>query len=198
MSGGGPLPVREFATVAEMRAHAKAVRERCFGVATPRPAPAAMPGPPPLPPFVRRPWDRARYLEAMEGLEPGDHNLRSLVRVVSAVTKIDATDLLVEGRAPERVKARQIIMFLARVVMGRSLPQIGATLNRDHTSVIYGVRKVGAIVDALGLDRSTDVVAMARALWGREWPSKPRAGYGSKLKPKQEAAAASSLLEAVE
>ena len=197
MSGGGPLPVREFATVAEMRAHAKAVRERCFGAAPPRPAPK--PAPPPLPPFVPRPWDNQRYLEAMSGLEPSDHNFRSLVRVVSAVTKIDVPDLLVDGRRPERVKARQIIMFLARVVMGKSYPQIGATLNRDHTCAMYGARKVSSVVDTLGIERSGDVVAMARALWLSKWPAtKSRAEYRNQFRRRQDADAASSLLEAVE
>jgi chromosomal replication initiator protein len=51
-------------------------------------------------------------------------------------------------RSPRRqakvMRPRMIVMYLARIVAGRSYPQIGKYLNRDHTSVIHGHYRIQA------------------------------------------------------
>jgi chromosomal replication initiator protein len=49
-------------------------------------------------------------------------------------------------RGPERqrkiARPRQIAMYLARELTGASLPQIGRHFARDHTTVLFGCKKI--------------------------------------------------------
>lgn len=61
-----------------------------------------------------------------------------------SVTK---ADLLSSCRARTLVRPRQIAMYIAKVMTGRSLPEIGRRFgNRDHTTVLHAVRKIEAMV----------------------------------------------------
>ena len=44
-------------------------------------------------------------------------------------------------RRQDLVRARHIAMWLARQRYGVSLPNIGRTINRDHTTVLHGIRR---------------------------------------------------------
>lgn len=48
--------------------------------------------------------------------------------------------ILSPRRARSVSKVRQIVMLVARNATNLSFPQIGQGLNRDHTTVLYGVR----------------------------------------------------------
>jgi len=49
------------------------------------------------------------------------------------------------------VRPRQMAMYLARELTSASLPQIGRHFGgRDHTTVLHGVRKIAAMVEAGG------------------------------------------------
>lgn len=54
-------------------------------------------------------------------------------------------------RGPSRLKRfahpRQICMYLMRVILRLSFPQIGKFMNRDHSTAIHGVRKMLPLVD---------------------------------------------------
>lgn len=52
-------------------------------------------------------------------------------------------ELLGERRFPKLCEARRVLYFAARLA-GYSYPEIGFQLGRDHTSVMYGCRKVEA------------------------------------------------------
>lgn len=46
------------------------------------------------------------------------------------------------------VKPRMLAMYLARKLTERSLPKIGARFSRDHTTVLYAIRKMEKMLAA--------------------------------------------------
>jgi len=81
-----------------------------------------------------------------ETSRPHDPRGPSLMAVADAVAR--ACDLprpRLFGAAQDRgtARARHLLMFLLReLCAGASFPTIGFFLNRDHTTVIYGVRRI--------------------------------------------------------
>ena len=66
-------------------------------------------------------------------------------RAAMIVFEITKTDLESARRSSSIAYPRQIAMFLCRKMTTRSLPQIGRFFgNRDHTTVLYAVRKLEA------------------------------------------------------
>lgn len=62
---------------------------------------------------------------------------------------VTVTDLISERRTANLVLPRKEAYWLCRQVTGRSLPEIGRLFgNRDHTTVLHGVRSYQALVDA--------------------------------------------------
>jgi chromosomal replication initiator protein len=51
-------------------------------------------------------------------------------------------ELLGASRLRNVLVPRQVAMYLARELTGLSLPRIGATFGRDHTTVLHACRKV--------------------------------------------------------
>lgn len=51
-------------------------------------------------------------------------------------------------RRPRVATARHLAMFVARKTIGISYPQLGLHFGRDHTTIIYGVEKIQALIDA--------------------------------------------------
>lgn len=62
-----------------------------------------------------------------------------IVDAVSEATGIPAKRILGPRKDAATARARQIVMYEARRA-GLSYPQIGDALDRDHTSVMHGVR----------------------------------------------------------
>jgi len=66
-------------------------------------------------------------------------------KVIEAAAKqFDITPhaILSAGRWKHWSKARHVCCYILREYYGRTYPQIGATLRKDHSSVIYACRKV--------------------------------------------------------
>ena len=60
---------------------------------------------------------------------------------------VPISNLFAERRITGIVKPRQIAMYLAKELTPRSLPDIGRRIGgRDHTTVLYGVRKIAALI----------------------------------------------------
>jgi chromosomal replication initiator protein len=56
--------------------------------------------------------------------------------------------VLSERRTQSLSRPRQIAMFVARKVTGRSLPFIGRRMGgRDHTAILHGWRAVRSLID---------------------------------------------------
>ena len=60
------------------------------------------------------------------------------------------------------VRPRQIVMFLAREMTPLSYPRIGAHFNRDHTTVLFGERRIKELMQKR--PKVADYVKECRAL----------------------------------
>lgn len=65
--------------------------------------------------------------------------IRQIIEAVAAEADVPVAHIL--GRRLDRktVQARQLAMYVA-VRAGHSLPKVGEVFNRDHTTVLHGVR----------------------------------------------------------
>jgi hypothetical protein len=108
--------------------------------------------------------------------------LEYLTRAAELIGDIDQKELLGKGSHREATVYRQIIMWLAVRRVGISASSVGRFLDRDHSTVIYGVRCVQKRVYA----NSTETIGMVEDVW--EAAQKLARGEGVKRKVKAEAA----------
>ena len=79
--------------------------------------------------------------------EPRSVKVEDIQQAVCKHYSVTKADLLSACRARTLVRPRQVAMYIAKVVTGRSLPEIGRRFgNRDHTTVLHAVRKIEALV----------------------------------------------------
>lgn len=107
---------------------------RGFVQVPPRPAAPPPPPPPPPPPFAGVPPQIRAVLRGPR------------MRVIDSVL-CDAFGVSLEllhsaARSIPAPLARQHGFYLARTLLGMTMPQIGRWYKRDHTSVLHGVRKI--------------------------------------------------------
>ena len=73
------------------------------------------------------------------------------------------SDLKSTRRDRKIARPRQIAMYLAKVLTTKSLPEIGAAFDRDHTTIIHAVRTIeDKITSDAGL--MEDITALKRSL----------------------------------
>ena len=77
-------------------------------------------------------------IRAREGIA----QVEKVVKATSKVTGVSVNEIMSNRRQKELVQARHIAMFLAHETTTLSYVQIGAVMNKDHTSVIYAVNKI--------------------------------------------------------
>jgi len=70
------------------------------------------------------------------------HPVKPIVAAVAKYYDVSVSDILSKSRYPELTRARHIAMYLARKLTLKSTPDIGRILNRDHSSVWHGIRRV--------------------------------------------------------
>jgi hypothetical protein len=76
-------------------------------------------------------------------------SMERIKAAVSAATKISTIDMISERRTAPIVHARQIAMYLSRLLTSWSFPRIGRAFGyRDHSTVLHGIRKIEAMVEA--------------------------------------------------
>lgn len=104
------------------------------GILDPLPArPLSDPSPTPADPSAPRP-KRGR-------------TMAEILDAVAAAAGIERARLLGPCRARELVRPRQLCMaLLRRLCPGASLPAIGFFLRRDHTTVLYGIRRAESLL----------------------------------------------------
>jgi chromosomal replication initiator protein len=69
--------------------------------------------------------------------------MKDVLTATAAEFSVTADALTSKGRRKELVEPRQVAMYLIRELTSHSLPEIGAFFGgRDHTTVMYAVRKV--------------------------------------------------------
>jgi chromosomal replication initiation ATPase DnaA len=80
---------------------------------------------------------------------PGRISTRRVLEVTAEHFRTTPDDLVSHCRKRPLVRHRQIAMYVARKVTGRGLPFIARVMgNRDHTTILHGVRAVQARIDA--------------------------------------------------
>lgn len=138
---------------------AAALKEKKTGAHQPRDAApeavAAQPDPPAaevvrrpfevvvLGPMTKAPWF---YIEGVRVLAP--LRVTEIMEVVCEFYGVDMNDMTSARRTAIIVKPRQVAMYLAKVMTGRSLPEIGRRFGgRDHTTVLHAIRRIGAKVE---------------------------------------------------
>lgn len=70
-----------------------------------------------------------------------------IVEEVARYYNLNVELLLGRGRSKEIARSRQIAMYLAREETQSSLPQIGESMGRDHTTVLYGYTKISQRIE---------------------------------------------------
>ncbi|MCD4685980.1 MAG: chromosomal replication initiator protein DnaA, partial [Anaerolineae bacterium] len=74
--------------------------------------------------------------------------LSQIFEAAAEYHQLSMDDILSKRRTQKIARARQIAMYLAREVTDASLPQIGEALGgRNHTTVLYGYKKIAAAID---------------------------------------------------
>lgn len=93
---------------------------------------------------------RARIAKLERGAPaavPRRERFHAILDTVASDFGVTTQELLGEGKAANLAVPRHIAMALARRMLGYSLPRIGRLLNRDHTTVLYGIRRITALAE---------------------------------------------------
>ena len=69
-------------------------------------------------------------------------NFEMVTQAVAAYFNLDSDVLFTKTRKREISDARQIVMYLAKKLVGMSLKKIGTKLGRTHATVIYACRNI--------------------------------------------------------
>ena len=89
-----------------------------------------------------------------------------IIDAVCHVAGVRKTDLFSQRRTLDVMLPRQVAMYLARHLTGRSLPDIGSRMGgRDHTTIHHGVEKVASLL-AAGDPAASELVAAVKELLG--------------------------------
>ena len=80
---------------------------------------------------------------------PNPPTICACVQTVSRITGIPYEHIIGAGRRSGRSlgRPRQLAMWLAHKVTGKSLGQIGLVMDRDHTMVMYAIRRIDTLRD---------------------------------------------------
>lgn len=71
-------------------------------------------------------------------------SFKAMTQAVSETYRIPEHILTGKSRQRSIARPRQVLMACARECLGWSYPRIGISLNRDHTSVMHGVKVISA------------------------------------------------------
>ncbi|MEP0452447.1 MAG: helix-turn-helix domain-containing protein, partial [Roseibium sp.] len=70
----------------------------------------------------------------------GDHR-QEIAEEIALAHRMTLAQLHEHCRDPDLVRVRNAIYYEIRLRLGASLPEIGRTMRRDHTTVLHGIRK---------------------------------------------------------
>lgn len=105
-------------------------------------------------------WGAISVLNAPVVPRPYDGPISRIQRTVAEYYNIPMIEMVSQRRSREVARPRQIAMYLARELTTFSLPEIGRRFgNRDHTTVIYAIRKIGEM-DEEDPKTSADIAAL--------------------------------------
>lgn len=171
-----PLPVREYASIHDMKAAYLAIHRRTFA---PRPVEVkpvlfqdqikAIPEPDRDLTVAAAAEARTRFLEENRTERLDTLKILQAARIVAAVSGVSVAEIKGDRRWADHVKARQIAMYLA-CRTGRTGVSVGYYLGgRDHSTVFHARKLIRPVVKRLHLDRCRDAVEIAQRLWEADW-----------------------------
>jgi chromosomal replication initiator protein len=67
-----------------------------------------------------------------------------ILRTVADYYGIECASVRSRSKSKMPTHARQVAMYLSRVLSQHSMPEIGRRFDRDHTTVLHAVRRIGA------------------------------------------------------
>ncbi len=74
-------------------------------------------------------------------------NIENVVKKVSEFYSVNTRDVYSQKKGKYIVLARQIAYYIVRTKFGASFPVIGRNLHRDHSTVLYGYRKIYKLIN---------------------------------------------------
>lgn len=168
---GALVPVREFRTAAEQRAHYAALMKKYAHLMREVPAHRSKPWDHPRITMRRAPLLLPPVRTAAQIQGRAQDSMAECIRIAALIADVPIA-LLHGPRNVARVsRARQIAYWLAAKRAGASYHQIAARLGRrHHTSVMHGVRRVQAVIDARLVFPTDDLCRTAYAMWAADWP----------------------------
>jgi chromosomal replication initiator protein len=105
-------------------------------------------------------------LPTPSSLPPRAASLEAIQEAAAAAFNLSRDRLLARDRSPKVAMARQIAMYLARELTDTSLPELGRSFGRDHSTVVHAHKRIAADVAAGGPAAAT-VDRLRRDLDGR-------------------------------
>lgn len=135
----------DFHTRAELVSHYRAVQARLGLV--PQPRVIIIPKPEPPPPSA--PDVLAAILTLEDFLPP---TRAQILRAVCDVFLVSHNEIISHRRWKYLVRPRMVYYYICRELTRASLPMIGRTVNRDHTTVLHGIQTVTAKYDTFKAD----------------------------------------------
>ena len=82
---------------------------------------------------------RMIYAEDKNGIERG--TIKKIVDTVERTTRVGRKEMILKNKKPHIYKARCILMGLIRELTPLSIADIGRVFDRDHTSLLYTLRR---------------------------------------------------------
>lgn len=84
-------------------------------------------------------WTAVRFVP---NAPPAKPFIAEVQDVVASKKRLTRDDMRSPDRSRKRALPRQVAMYLAREMCGKSYPQIAAAFNRDHTTALHAFRKI--------------------------------------------------------
>jgi len=83
--------------------------------------------------------------------------IEDVQRTVARQYGVSRAQLISSRRTANLIRPRQVAMYLAKILTGRSLPDIGMRFGgKDHTTVLHAVRKIAWLVGDKSIDPPLD------------------------------------------
>lgn len=82
---------------------------------------------------------RIVHAEDKNGIERG--TIKKIIEAVERTTRVGRKDMILKNKKPHIYKARCILMGLIRELTPLSIADIGRVFDRDHTSLLYTLRR---------------------------------------------------------
>lgn len=171
MSRIEPNPCHTAADVWERARHVAALRRASFKPLPPPPPMVAAPKPPAMVPLPPAPVSTAMPPPAPEPPQepkppkPFIISVRTVIGAAAAHFGMTSMALLSPRREGLLPLQRQIAMYVAKEVTSRSMPWIGRCFdNRDHTTILHGIRKINRLIDAKNENVLADIQAILARL----------------------------------